>query len=266
MLEIIIRCATASTPCLAMPCRQCEDLCGGAHLTEIQLSVAVNVQLPPFTTWRHAGEKGYNISLLERLAKRSNTAPDHNLLTIQYRMHPHIADVVSSTFYEDKLTTASSVVRARRREDPVRFIDVNGQEEKQGFSFKNQAEVSLVLRIAQSELLEHPGKLINIIAFHKPQMFAIRNELELRGLKREGHVDVITVDSMQGREADVIVLSCVRTGSNIGFLNDRKRLNVAISRAKEVLYIVGDYDTLVSYGSTQWKLALGHRHVTHYSM
>lgn len=224
------------------------------------------MQLPPFTTWRRADEWQYKTSLLERLAKRPNTSRDHNLMTVQYRMHPHIANVVSSLFYEDKLTTASSVAQIRKREDPVRFIDVQGQEEKQGFSFKNLAEVSMVIRIVQQELRENPKQLINVIAFHKPQMFAIRKELELRDLKREGQVDVITVDSMQGREADVIVLSCVRTGSTIGFLKDKQRLNVALSRAKDMLYIVGDHDTLNTYGSVEWKLALTHRHVKLRSM
>jgi superfamily I DNA and/or RNA helicase len=107
---------------------------------------------------------------------------------------------------------------------------------------------------------------VNVISFHKPQMFAIRQQLEVVGLMRSGLVDVITVDSMQGREADVVVLSCVRTGDNIGFLKDHKRLNVALSRAKEILYIVGDHDTLKAYGSLSWKRALAHRHVKLHSM
>lgn len=217
----------------------------------------MTVQLPPFTTWRKATEKGYKTSLLERLAKHLHRSPDHNLLQIQYRMHPHIAKLVSSIFYEDKLRTASSVAQTRMRDDPLQFIDVDGEEEKQGFSFKNLAEVSTVCHIVQKEVAR-PGQVINVIAFHKPQMFAIRNELEARGLKREGQVEVMTVDSMQGREADVIVLSCVRTGSTIGFLADAQRLNVALSRSKEILYIVGAYDNLARYGSAQWKLALAH--------
>jgi superfamily I DNA and/or RNA helicase len=121
----------------------------------------------------------YSVSLLERLATHPSTAADHNLMTIQYRMHPHIAKVVSSIFYEDKLTTASTVACQRKRANPIRFIDVQGQEEKQGFSFKNLSEVSTVVRVVQKELLENPGQLINVIAFHKPQMFALRKELEV---------------------------------------------------------------------------------------
>ena len=97
-----------------------------------------------------------------------------------------------------------------------------------------------------------------MIAFHRPQMFAIRDALRKQELLEEGQVDVLTVDSMQGREADVVILSCVRNGKSIGFLGERKRLNVAISRAREMLYIVGDWATLSEHGSLAWKRVLRH--------
>lgn len=183
------------------------------------------------------------------------------MMTLQYRMHPKVADIVSSTFYEEFLTTPSAISRVRVRENPVLFVDVRGRREKQRFSFKNTQEVAAVLRIVQKERLKNPHQLVNVIALHKPQMFAIRKELDSRGMLDSGLVDVITVDSMQGREADVIVLSCVRTGTSIGFLSDAQRLNVALSRAREMLYIVGDHDTLERCGSFHLKLVLAHRHL-----
>ncbi|CAK4473014.1 unnamed protein product [Aphanomyces euteiches] len=81
-------------------------------------------------------------------------------------------------------------------------------------------------------------------------------------LAREGlEVDAITVDAMQGREADVVVLSCVRTDNKIGFLRNPNRLNVAISRAKEALYIVGHLPTLRS--DEMWRKLLNHDLLDH---
>ena len=72
-----------------------------------------------------------------------------------------------------------------------------------------------------------------------------------------------TVDAMQGREADVVILSCVRSGEakTLGFLTCINRLNVAISRAREVLYIVGHRDALNDYGNIEWNSLLAHKNV-----
>ncbi|KAF0687333.1 hypothetical protein As57867_020845, partial [Aphanomyces stellatus] len=105
----------------------------------------------------------------------------------------------------------------------------------------------------------HPTLSINVICFHKPQYVALQRLCQAEPALAS--VDVVTVDAMQGREADVVVLSCVRTDGQVGFLSNRPRINVALSRAKEALYIVGHGPTLRS--NADWRKVLAHPSVTH---
>ena len=126
---------------------------------------------PPFTKWRKAEDYEYNVSLLQRLAR---TAPFHlNLMTVQYRMHPSLANIVSSTFYKRKLTTAPAIETIRTRPTPVLFVNVDGSELSRDTSFWNIDEVRAVISLAVNESASHPDALINIITFYKPQMKAI---------------------------------------------------------------------------------------------
>lgn len=169
-------------------------------------------------------------------------------MVMQYRMHPHIAEIVSDIFYNGRLVTAPSVVAARRRRVAVHFIDVAGSESSEGTSFKNIQEARTVLEIVRKELMQAssgpatetmvcsnsrsrgngaagavvPGSMhhatmqqclvrqqqalgharsmsIDVVAFHKPQVYAIRDALDRAGLFKLGKIDVTTVDSMQGR-------------------------------------------------------------------
>ncbi|CAK4641619.1 unnamed protein product [Aphanomyces euteiches] len=228
------------------------------HGCKFLLCVGDHLQLNPFTKWRLANQFGYNQSFLERLASTPNNLDEsHNMMTIQYRMHPAMATVVSALFYNGRVTTAPSVVEARSRSKPLRFIHVDGEEENKNFSFFNRHEIERVVEIVKEERLRHCHLSIDVICFHKPQSQYMQSALAQEGLK----VDVITVDAMQGREADVVVLSCVRTDNKIGFLSNPNRLNVAISRAKEALYIVGHLPTLRS--STLWQPLLRHPFLIH---
>ena len=213
------------------------------------------MQLPPFTKWGKASKHYYDVSLLQRLA---STAPSqHNLMTVQYRMHPSLANIVSSTFYKGALTTAPAIEAKRTRPTPVLFVDVDGHELSKDNSFLNDDEVKAVIKLAVHERASHPGALINIITFYKPQMKAISKAVASHAALSK-LVDVSTVDSMQGREADVVILSCVRTSVPIGFLKDQRRLNVAISRAKDMMYMVGNHTTLLNAGSGAWTSVLTH--------
>ena len=221
-------------------------------------SVHCVVQLPPFTQWKKAGDYAYNVSLLQHLAQRPGVPADHNLMVMQYRMHPHIATIVSDVFYGGRLITAPSVIAARRHQVPVQFVDVAGSEQAHGTSFRNIQEVRTVVEIVRAELSnsstqsslspmvccgirgrdngsagavvvhsdthragEQQGVVtqqhahrggrplsIDVIAFHRPQVHAIRDALDRLGLLNLGKVDVTTVDSMQGR--------CVAGSSFVG--------------------------------------------------
>ncbi|KAG9407390.1 DEAD-box type RNA helicase [Aphanomyces cochlioides] len=102
------------------------------HGCKILLCVGDHLQLNPFTKWRLADKFGYNRPFLERFASTPNNLDErHNMMTIQYRMHPAMATVVSALFYNGRVTTAPSVVEARSRSKPFRFIHVDGEEEEE---------------------------------------------------------------------------------------------------------------------------------------
>ncbi|KAH9177453.1 hypothetical protein AeNC1_017525, partial [Aphanomyces euteiches] len=89
------------------------------HGCKFLLCVGDHLQLNPFTKWRLADQFGYNQSFLERFASTPNNLDEsHNMMTIQYRMHPAMATVVSALFYNGRVTTAPSVVEARSRSKP----------------------------------------------------------------------------------------------------------------------------------------------------
>jgi regulator of nonsense transcripts 1 len=133
-------------------------------------------------------------------------------------------------------------------DNPVAFVPVDGGEvvSPDGTSRENPAEVSWVIKIL-NEILEAgeiTKKDIGIITPYAGQVRAIRNSMS----EKLDDVEVKTVDGYQGREKEVIIFSCVRsnTEQNIGFLSEMRRLNVALTRAKRGLIVIGDPATLRS--------------------
>ena len=162
------------------------------------------------------------------------------MLTEQYRMHPAINKIVSSTFYFSKLQTAPVTARQREHPMPASFVNLpNGREEFNERSCYNKLEAEEVVAIAAHNVhyLGFAPERINILTFYNAQ----RDLLERLVTRDNLGVAVLSVDSMQGREADVIVLSCVRAdvAGGLGFVADARRVNVALSRAREALVVVG---------------------------
>ena len=131
-------------------------------------------------------------------------------------------------------------------DQPMAFLPVQEGEVRSpdGNSKENPAEASWVSRVLE-ELLDG-GELemsdIGIITPYAGQVRAIRDSMS----ERLDSVEVRTVDGYQGREKEVIIFSCVRSNSegNVGFLSDSRRLNVALTRAKRGLIVIGDPETL----------------------
>ncbi|MGB1755133.1 MAG: ATP-binding protein, partial [Candidatus Thalassarchaeaceae archaeon] len=131
-------------------------------------------------------------------------------------------------------------------EVPMAFLPINGDEllSPDGASKENPAEAGWVAKILENLL--QAGDLeeadIGIITPYAGQVRAIRDALP----ERNDSVEVHTVDGYQGREKEVIIFSCVRSNSDgtVGFLSDERRLNVALTRAKRGLIVIGDPDTL----------------------
>ncbi|NXH16506.1 ZGRF1 protein, partial [Bucco capensis] len=193
-------------------------------------------------------EKGLEQTLFDRLCLMGHTPV---LLRTQYRCHPAISAIANELFYEGKLIDGVS----ERERSPLLdwlptlcFYNVNGVEQiERDNSFYNMAEVHFTVKLIQSLIASGiEGSAIGVITLYKSQMsvfISLQIQNVLRGVHCEAleitAVQVSTVDAFQGAEKDIIVLSCVRT-RQMGFIDSEKRMNVALTRAKRHLLIVGN--------------------------
>jgi len=225
-------------------------------------------QLPPTIISNQAAREGLAVSLIERLFKDIGPGISR-LLTTQYRMHEAIMGFSSEEFYQSSLIADNSV-RAHLLQDipgvtpspltstPLAFIDTAGagydeELEPDGESRRNPAEVQLVGKQVQALLDAGVSpRDIAIIAPYAAQVRLLRDQLTIDGL------EVDTVDGFQGREKEAVVISLVRSNAKgeIGFLADTRRMNVALTRARRKLIVIGDsatigghpfYDKLLEY-------------------
>ena len=213
------------------------------------------LQLPPTVKSIEAAQQGLGISLLEKYMSRSSIS---ELLNIQYRMNSMIMGFSNTYFYNNQLIAAPQVAHrtlAFFGDEPLVFIDTAGcgfeEESLDGASSRFNSGEYFILREHIYQLIEsfgdHPIPTISIISPYKEQIEYIRNELtkdEL--LSKVMPIKVSTIDGFQGQEGDIIYISLVRSNPmcDIGFLNDYRRMNVAITRAKLKLVVIGDSATL----------------------
>ncbi|GAQ88481.1 protein with P-loop containing nucleoside triphosphate hydrolase domain [Klebsormidium nitens] len=209
-------------------------------------------QLPATVLSRAAANFNYERSLFERLQRGGLPV---TLLSAQYRMHPEIRQFPSAHFYGGLLTDGEGISRTSRlvpfHERPVFgpyvFFDVvDGQERSRGgaSSLSNDAEATAVFELYQGVRRSYPGEnlrgRVGIITPYKQQLEALKRKFrEVMGDRAMLDVEFNTVDGFQGREVDVLILSTVRTGG-IGFVADVRRMNVALTRARNSLWIVGN--------------------------
>ena len=208
-------------------------------------------QLPPTVTSQSAESSGLSISLFDRMLKNGMTA---HMLTKQYRMHPTIREFPSARFYDNRLEDGCSATERPPAagflwpdwDKPVAFVPVHGSEihEDAGSSRSNMDEAAVVIQVVRDLLL--PGDLkIEDIGIISPYAGQVRLLREMLGDDFHS-LEVKTVDGYQGREKEIIILSTVRSNSEgkVGFLSNYRRLNVALTRAKRGLIVIGDDRTL----------------------
>ena len=230
-------------------------------------------QLPPTVKSYEAMKAGLAKSLMERIVENH---PDCvTLLTIQYRMHHDIMHFSNNWFYEGKMI-ASPEVKYRGIFDfdtPIEWIDTSNPAETEAmagelleasafsetvtgnFGKINQDEALLTLstlqnyieKIGTSRFLEEKID-IGIISPYKAQTQYLRRLIKCTSFFKpiKKLISVNTVDGFQGQERDIIVISMVRSNEegHIGFLRDLRRMNVAMTRARMKLLIIGDSHTL----------------------
>jgi len=225
-------------------------------------------QLPVLTlSGSSSHNKIFERSLFERLQKLNWPTI---MLRHQYRMHEDIAAFPSEQFYSSKLITPKSIQSrvvpwSRHPCFPtIAFWDVNGKHVSNsatGHGYKNREEADFIMGTILSTFShifmtrsDQPIS-VGVISFYKDQVKLLRDELGKIPALNTSRVNmkIATVDGFQGCECDIIILSCVRSQSTnevgqkrstVGFLSDYRRVNVALTRAKYSLWIVGNSEAL----------------------
>ncbi|PON39566.1 P-loop containing nucleoside triphosphate hydrolase [Parasponia andersonii] len=218
-------------------------------------------QLPATVKSKVSEEAGFGRSLFERLSSQNH--PKH-LLNVQYRMHPSISIFPNSKFYHNQILDAAIVKVKGYKKDylpgsmfgPYSFINIVGgkeQKDEDGHSRKNMVEVAVILGILQKlykAWLESKSELsIGVVSPYVAQVDAIQAKLGNKYDKNDGfRVKVKTVDGFQGGEEDIIIMSTVRcNGSHsLDFISKPQRINVALTRARHCLWILGEERTLAN--------------------
>jgi ATP-dependent RNA/DNA helicase IGHMBP2 len=193
-------------------------------------------QLPPTVLSNEAAKMGLNRSILETAIE---TVSNVFLLNIQYRMREVIAGFSSNYFYNGLLLTS---VNLQNTGVHITFIDTAGSGYNEehgagGSSLQNEGELRIVQKIIETELLN--TLTTALISPYSGQVAAAKEMLPKQ-------LRISTIDSFQGQEKETIIVSLVRSNDDgdIGFLKDYRRMNVAITRAKEQLFVIGDSATI----------------------
>ena len=207
-------------------------------------------QLPPTIISDRAG--ALSKTLFEELIRMYPFKSQ--LLDIQYRMNSLLMKFPNEEFYNNGLKSDSSVddinirdiLDSHQDEEALLFIDTSNildnreRHLKDSKSIVNEIEAEIAVRIADDYLNDGVNEEdIGIISPYADQVKIIQENTP---------IEVKTVDGFQGREKEIIIISTVRSNDNgnIGFLSDLRRLNVAITRAKRKLIIIGNIDTLIT--------------------
>lgn len=223
-------------------------------------------QLPPTVFSKEAARFQYEQSLFVRM--QNNFANEVHLLDTQYRMHPDISLFPSRTFYDGLLKDGDGMAGLRVQPwhksallAPYRFFDVKGRHSAapKGHSLINLAEIDIAMAIYTRLRKDFPdynfSGQIGIITPYKSQLRALKDRFATRfGNDIEDTIEFNTTDAYQGRESEIIIFSCVRASpaGGVGFLQDIRRMNVGLTRAKSSLWVLGNSDSLIR--GRYWKM------------
>lgn len=215
-------------------------------------------QLPPTVLSQAAASYKYEESLFVRMQK--NNPNSVYLLDVQYRMHPSISKFPSSQFYQGRLSDGEGMLEKNDRPwhqkfplTPYRFFDIASRHEQsnQTKSFFNTEEAQVALELVEELMNILPNNKfkgrIGVISPYKEQIKTLRDVFQRQWGSTIFHeIDFNTVDGFQGQEKEIIIMSCVRASStgSVGFLSDIRRMNVALTRARTTLWVLGNKDSL----------------------
>ncbi len=212
-------------------------------------------QLPPTVKSNEAAYKGLNITLMETCFEHTQNI---QLLNIQYRMHQFIMEFSNQYFYGGALQAHSSVENHNLHNDlleNITFIDTTGCGFDELVHSENKSKYNpeeyFLLREHLYQLIDKIYQLgitpgICILSPYKEQINLIKKEVSEDPKLINSDIHVHTIDGYQGQEQDIVYISLVRSNekSEIGFLSDYRRMNVAMTRARKQLIIVGNSATI----------------------
>lgn len=209
-----------------------------------------HLQLPPTVKSQEAMQKGFDKTILDFMTDKIE---ESSLLTVQYRMNDTILGFSNRQFYKGMLESFPTNKNISLPNDdlPLVFIDTAGcgfdeiLNPKQK-SYKNEGEYFILREyiLKKHEILA--GAEIGIISPYAEQVRYLSDEIEKEPAFIGLNLEVNTIDGFQGQEKDVIFISLVRSNdkSELGFIKDNRRLNVAMTRARKKLVIIGDSATI----------------------
>ena len=215
-------------------------------------------QLPPTVFSREASKFKYEQSLFVRM--QSNNPQSVHLLDTQYRMHPSISSFPRQAFYEGRLQDGPDMVKLRTRPwhassitGPFQFFNVQGQHSSapRGHSLVNHAEIRVGIQLYRrliTDFNEDFSRKVGIITPYKSQLRELKDRFRSEfGDRITEDIEFNTTDAFQGRESEIIIFSCVRASPSggIGFLQDIRRMNVGLTRAKSSLWVLGNSQSLM---------------------
>ncbi|KAM3684523.1 hypothetical protein ACB098_11G053200 [Castanea mollissima] len=224
-------------------------------------------QLPAMVKSKVSEKAEFGRSLFQRLVLLGQKK---ELLNVQHRMHPSISLFPNRVFYENQILDGPNVKEGRHEKRFLQgnmfgsysFINVaHGKEEfDNSHSLKNMVEVAVASEIVASLFKESvctkKKVKVGIISPYKAQVYAIGEKLKNYSADSNDDfsISIRSVDGFQGGEEDVIIVSTVRCNMNgvVGFLKNRQRANVALTRARHCLWILGNEATLIKR-CTIWK-------------
>ena len=214
-------------------------------------------QLPPTVKSNEARLQGFGLTLIEKCIK--STMPS-TLLRVQYRMNERIMGFSNQQFYGNQLRASDEVAKHRLsipQNEPVVFIDTAGcgfqeQLEEKYQSRFNPEEFQIIEEHLLLLLNAYEGQQLPSISIISPYREQVKHMKEsMADDPRFGKAEIIinTIDGFQGQESDVVYISLVRCNEKgeIGFLSDTRRMNVAMTRARKQLVVVGDSATIGSH-------------------
>ncbi|EEE61007.1 hypothetical protein OsJ_14822 [Oryza sativa Japonica Group] len=213
------------------------------------------VQLPATVISSTAQKLGYGTSLFKRFQAAGFPV---QMLKIQYRMHPEISIFPSKEFYEGVLEDGEGLSKKRPWHSyscfgPFCFFDVDGTESQPSGSgsWVNEDEVEFITLLYHQMAMRYPelksSSQVAVISPYRHQVKLLKDHFRSTfGDQSKEVIDVNTVDGFQGCEKEVVIFSCVRCNKEqkIGFVSDFRRMNVAITRARSAVLVVGSASTL----------------------